>query len=187
MEVFIKGVKVSLIKDDITRQKVDAIVNSANSSLLGGGGVDGAIHSAAGIKVIEECRHLRQTFGGCNVGEAVITTGGNLQAKYIIHTVGPVYRGGVQNEAHCLKCAYLSSLILGKQKNIKSIAFPSVGTGLNEYPVDEAAEIALRTIINFCDNYNGYEEIRMVLFSRNDFLVYQNTLDNIIFNLNKVS
>jgi O-acetyl-ADP-ribose deacetylase (regulator of RNase III) len=127
---------------NITRQSTEAIVNSANSSLLGGGvSLHGCYTLLAGMKVLEECREIRLSTGGCNVGESVITSGGNLTAKHIIHTVGPIWNGGNQNEAYYLKNSYLNSLILGMQNSIKSISFPSIGTGLHAYPIEEAQKL----------------------------------------------
>ena len=145
MEIKINSTTLSLIKGDITNEEIDAIVNAANSRLAGGGGVDGAIHRAGGPKIMDECRKI----GGCPTGSAVITTGGNLKAKYVIHTVGPVYRDGKNREAELLSSAYRKSLELAASKEIKSIAFPSISTGAYGYPINEASEIALNTVIEF--------------------------------------
>ena len=153
---------LELIEGDITEQETDAIVNAANSSLLGGGGVDGAIHRAGGPKILEECRKL----GGCPTGEARITTGGNLTAKYVIHTVGPVYSGGKRREAELLASAYKNSLSLASQYKLKSVAFPSISTGAYGYPVNEAAIIALKTVMNYLKTHTDIEQVRFVLFGQ---------------------
>lgn len=132
VNVQIKKATLSLIEGDITKQDSDAIVNAANRSLRGGGGVDGAIHRAGGPKILEECIKI----GGCETGEAVITTGGNLKTKYVIHTVGPVYRGGLRNEAGLLENAYKNSLKVASSKGLKSVAFPSISTGAYGYPME---------------------------------------------------
>src|SRR3970282_1019633 len=143
LKVTINKSILELIEGDITEQETDAIVNAANSSLVGGGGVDGAIHRAGGPKILEECRKL----GGCPTGEARITTGGNLKARYVIHVVGPVYRDGRHKEPEYLASAYKYCLKLASEYKIKSIAFPSISTGAYGYPVEEAADIALSTVI----------------------------------------
>ena len=178
MNLIIENTTLSLIKGDITRQEVDAIVNAANSSLMGGGGVDGAIHRAGGSEILEECKKIVKKINYLPAGEAVITTGGNLPAKYVIHTVGPIYRGGGNNESTLLSNSYWNSLKLGKSYNIKTIAFPSISTGAYRYPLEEAAEIALKTIIKFIKNENHYTEIRMVLFGENAFETFKETLLN---------
>lgn len=175
MEIKIDSTTLSLIKGDITNEKTDAIVNAANSRLAGGGGVDGAIHRAGGPKIMEECRKI----GGCPTGGAVITTGGNLKAKYVIHTVGPIYRDGKNREAELLSSAYRKSLELAVSKGLKSIAFPSISTGAYGYPINEAAEIALRTVIEFIKANRGFELVRFVLFSERDLAVYEESLKKI--------
>ncbi len=172
MEVKINKGILSLIEGDITKQDTDAIVNAANKSLRGGGGVDGAIHRAGGPKILEECIKI----GGCETGEAVITTGGNLKAKYVIHTVGPVYRDGLHDEARLLENAYRNSLKLASSKGIKSIAFPSISTGAYRYPMEEAAEIALRTAIGYLKEHTDIELIRFVLFGKKALEVYEKKL-----------
>lgn len=176
MEIKINNTTLSLIKGDITREETDAIVNAANSRLAGGGGVDGAIHRAGGPKIMEECRKIN----GCPTGSAVITTGGNLKAKYVIHTVGPIYRDGKHDEAKLLASAYESSLELAIKNNIKSIAFPSISTGAYGYPINTAAEIALKTVIGFIKTNKGLSAVRFVLFSDKDFEVYKKTLERLI-------
>src|SRR5689334_18756499 len=140
---------IELVKGDITKIQVDAIVNAANTSLLGGGGVDGAIHRAGGKAILEECRKIRAKQGGCKVGEAVITSGGNLPAKYVIHTVGPVWQGGNANEPALLKSCYLNSLNLATEYSSKSIAFPNISTGIYGYPKKLAAQVAAEAITEF--------------------------------------
>ncbi|MCX7589608.1 MAG: O-acetyl-ADP-ribose deacetylase, partial [Patescibacteria group bacterium] len=148
--------RITLIKGDITKQKVEAIVNAANKTLLGGGGVDGAIHKAAGPELLEECKKL----GGCQTGEAKITKGYNLPAKYVIHTVGPIFGKENGKEAELLVSCYRNSLFLAKKYKIKTIAFPSISTGVYGYPKKEAAEIVIKTIKEFIKNNNWFEEIR---------------------------
>ncbi|MBF7083130.1 O-acetyl-ADP-ribose deacetylase [Desulfallas sp. Bu1-1] len=161
------------LRGDITRQDTEAIVNAANSSLLGGGGVDGAIHRAGGPQILEECKQIRARQGGCPTGEAVITTGGNLPARYVIHTVGPVWRGGDRGEPELLRNAYLNSLKLAAEKGIKSIAFPSISTGAYRFPIDQAAGIAVGAVREFAASHDIPSEIRFVLFSDRDLQVYQ--------------
>ncbi len=161
--------RIEIIIGDITKLQVDAIVNAANNSLLGGGGVDGAIHRAAGPKLLEECRGL----GGCKTGEAKITKGYNLPAKYVIHTVGPVWRGGVNNEDELLKNAYRNSLKLAKEKNIKSIAFPAISTGVYAFPLERATKIAIDEVLNFLKNNDSIEKVIFAVFSDKAYQVYE--------------
>jgi O-acetyl-ADP-ribose deacetylase (regulator of RNase III) len=172
MEVKINKGTLSLTEGDITKQATDAIVNAANKSLRGGGGVDGAIHRAGGPKILEECIKI----GSCETGEAVITAGGNLKAKHVIHTVGPVYRDGLHNEPGLLKNAYSNSLKAASSKGLKSIAFPSISTGAYGYPLEQAAEIALTTAITYLKEHTDIEMIRFVLFGQNALEVYQKKL-----------
>jgi O-acetyl-ADP-ribose deacetylase len=172
MEITIGGTVVSLVSGDITLERTDAIANAANSRLAGGGGVDGAIHRAGGPKIMEECRKI----GGCPTGSAVITTAGNLKARQVIHAVGPVYSDGKHGEDRLLAGAYKTSLELAIKNNIKSIAFPSISTGVYGYPVDKASEIALRTVMDFIKANKGLALVRFVLFSDSDLKVYENTL-----------
>lgn len=167
--------KIFIEFGDITTFKVDAIVNAANKSLLGGGGVDGAIHRAAGPLLLEECRALK----GCETGAAKITSGYRLPAKQIIHTVGPVWRGGNYNEDDLLANCYLSSLALAAMYNVKTIAFPSISTGAYGFPVDRAAKIALTTIVDFLKMSNVIEKIILVTYSKKDYEVYLNTLNEL--------
>ena len=167
---------LELVEGNITEQETDAIVNAANSSLLGGGGVDGAIHRAGGPKILEECRKL----GGCPTGEARITTGGNLKAKYVIHTVGPVYSGGKKREAELLSSAYKNSLGLASQYKLKSVAFPSISTGAYGYPVDEAAMVALKTVINHFKIHTDIELVRFALFGQKAYQAYDKALQELV-------
>ena len=167
---------IQLIKGDITKIKVDAIVNAANSSLLGGGGVDGAIHRAGGPKILEECKIIREKQGGCKTGEAVITTGGNLPAKYVIHTVGPVWHGGKNNEDELLANAYKNSLRLATEYEIKSIAFPNISTGVYGFPKQRAAEIAVNAVKEFTKLTTLIKEIFFVCFDDENYKIYQSLL-----------
>ncbi|MCX7881076.1 MAG: O-acetyl-ADP-ribose deacetylase [Patescibacteria group bacterium] len=164
--------KITLVKGDITKQKVEAIVNAANKTLLGGGGVDGAIHKAAGPELLEECKKL----GGCQTGEAKITKGYKLPAKYVIHTVGPIFGKENGKEAELLASCYRNSLFLAKKYKIKTIAFPSISTGVYGYPKKEAAEIVIKTIKEFIKNNNWFEEIRLVVFSKESYQIYKELL-----------
>lgn len=166
---------VELVQGDITGEETEAIVNAANSSLLGGGGVDGAIHRAGGPAILEECKKL----GGCPPGEAKMTTGGNLKARYVIHTVGPVYRDGQSGEEIVLSRAYRNSLEAASGKGIRSIAFPSISTGAYGYPVDKAARVALRTVTDFLKEGSSIELVRFVLFGSSDFNTYERVLETL--------
>jgi O-acetyl-ADP-ribose deacetylase (regulator of RNase III) len=168
MEIKINNSILSLVEGDITKQDTGAIVNAANKTLRGGGGVDGAIHRAGGPRILEECIRI----GGCETGEAVITTGGNLPARYVIHTVGPVYHDGSRNEASLLENAYANCLKLASLKGITSIAFPSISTGAYRYPLEDAAEIALGTAIQYLKENDTIELIRFVLFGKNALDAY---------------
>lgn len=176
MEIKIGSTTLFLTKGDITQEETDAIVNAANSRLAGGGGVDGAIHRAGGPKIMEECRKI----GGCPTGSAVITTGGNLKAKYVIHTVGPIYKDGKHHEAKLLASAYQKSLELAIKNGIKTLAFPSISTGAYGYPINEAAEIALKAVIDFLKANKGLSLVRFVLFSDRDWEVYKKTLERLL-------
>jgi O-acetyl-ADP-ribose deacetylase (regulator of RNase III) len=164
---------VALLRGDITAQDVDAIVNAANPSLMGGGGVDGAIHRAGGPVILEQCRAIRKERGDLPTGEAVITSGGRLPARYVIHTVGPVWHGGAQGEADLLAREYGSSMDLAARLNLRSIAFPSISTGIYGFPVESAAPIALATVIRHLHEVARPEEVRFVLFSAHDLNIYE--------------
>jgi len=170
----IKNNQIQVVFGDITRQAVDAIVNAANESLLGGGGVDGAIHSAAGKELELACRKIHEEKGGCKTGDAVITTGGNLPAKFVIHTVGPVWRGGKQQEAELLSRAYLSSLRLASENGVKTIAFPNISTGIYGFPKEQASKIAVSAVTDFLNNNKtSIENVIFVCFDRENYELYQ--------------
>jgi O-acetyl-ADP-ribose deacetylase (regulator of RNase III) len=172
MEVTVNKSRIVLVQGDITTESTDAIVNAANSRLAGGGGVDGAIHAAGGAAIMAECRAI----GGCPTGEAVITTAGKLKAKYVIHTVGPIYRGGTHGEDKLLASAYRKSLELASKKGIRSVSFPSISTGAYGYPIREAARVALGTVIKHLTNHGDVELVRFVLFGAVDLEVYEAAL-----------
>ena len=161
--------QIEIVQGDITKLVVDAIVNAANSSLLGGGGVDGAIHRAAGKDLLAECR----TLNGCKTGEAKITKGYQLPAKYVIHTVGPVWHGGRQNEPELLKSCYERSLQIATDYKLKSIAFPAISCGVYGYPFEQAAQIALNTAIDFQCQNTTLEKVIFVCFSQGNYQTYQ--------------
>jgi O-acetyl-ADP-ribose deacetylase len=180
-EIKIKNAKLSLVLGDITRQPTDAIVNTANSGLMGGGGVDGAIHRAGGSSILEECRQIVIRQGQLPAGKAVITTGGNLPAQHVIHTVGPIWRGGSNNESQLLASAYRESLRLAEKHKLKSISFPSISTGAYGYPVEAAATIAVQTVISFLEaEANSIQEVFFVLYDSYSFAAYQKVLLDII-------
>jgi O-acetyl-ADP-ribose deacetylase (regulator of RNase III) len=170
---FLRG-RVHVVVGDITRQDVEAIVNAANASLLGGGGVDGAIHRAGGPEILEECREIRRTRfpNGLPAGEAVITGGGKLPALYVIHTVGPIYGENGGKDAELLENCYHNSLTLAVEKNLTSVAFPAISTGVFGYPQDEAARISSKTIENFLASDRQLQEVRLVFFHLRDAEVF---------------
>lgn len=174
--------KICLVQGDITDLDTDAIVNAANPSLMGGGGVDGAIHRKGGPKILEECKRIRATEypNGLPTGKAVITTGGNLKAKYVIHTVGPVWHGGTHGEPQLLVEAYRNSLKLAVSKGLKNIAFPSISTGAYGYPIEKASSIAISTVKEFLEKEDKLEKVVFVLFSKHDFEIYRKTAEEII-------
>ena len=164
--------RISLHRGDITQLKVDAIVNAANQTLLGGGGVDGAIHRAAGPELLKECR----TLNGCETGDAKITRGYKLPAKFVIHTVGPVYYNGRNNEAEKLASCYRRSLEIAEIHQVKSIAFPNISTGVYGYPKEEAAQIAIQTVRHFSEEKNQVDEVIFCVFDEENYLLYQQLL-----------
>lgn len=172
-----KQTQIRMVQGDITKiSDAEAIVNAANNSLLGGGGVDGAIHRAAGPKLLEECRTLH----GCNTGEAKITKAYNLPCEYVIHTVGPIWNGGRSNEAELLAGCYRNSLKIALEHNIRSVAFPSISTGVYSYPLEEAAQIAVRTVNEFIEGHQGeLDLVEWVLFDRKSYEVYSRELDKL--------
>lgn len=172
MDLELKDNRISVITGDITKLKVDAIVNAANNSLLGGGGVDGAIHRAGGRKILEECMIIRNRQGGCETGEAVITTGGLLKARYVIHTVGPIWHGGNSDEDKLLSNCYINSLKLAVGNNIKTIAFPNISTGVYRFPKERAAEIAVNTVKEFLDKNQSIEKVIFVCFDQENYSLY---------------
>ncbi len=176
-EFKIGSAKVLFVRSDITDIAVDTIVNAANSSLMGGGGVDGAIHRRGGPKILEECKRIRteQYPSGLPTGKAVITTGGNLRAHYVIHTVGPIWHGGSEKEAELLYDAYINSLKLAVANKLRSIAFPSISTGAYGYPIQKASKIAVKAVKAFLETEDNLDEVVFVLFSEYDLMVYLRT------------
>jgi len=180
MEVNINQTKLAIIQGDITKQSTDAIVNAANPSLMGGGGVDGAIHRAGGPAILEECKKVVTQQGRLPTGKAVITTGGNLKAQYVIHTVGPIWHGGSRNEAELLKSAYYECLKLATENKLASISFPSISTGAYGYPVDEAARIALNTVFLFLKKQaTSLKDVVFVLFDSQTYQSYHSALQEV--------
>jgi O-acetyl-ADP-ribose deacetylase (regulator of RNase III) len=171
--------RIEIIKGDITKIHVDAIVNAANSSLLGGSGVDGAIHRAGGPSILEECKQIRARQGGCDTGEAVITTAGNLPAKYVIHTVGPVWRGGTNKEHLLLANCYRNTIKLAINYQCISIAFPNISTGIYGFPKQEAARISLETLSASLSNTTDIEKIMIVCFDEENFFFNKQVLESL--------
>jgi len=169
--------RIKLLQADITKIEVDAIVNAANTSLLGGGGVDGAIHRAGGPAILEECQKIRARQGSCKVGEAVITTGGRLPAKYVIHTVGPVWNGGAHGEEELLASAYQNSQQLAVEHKIETIAFPNISTGIYHFPKDKAAGIAVATVSEFLDRHDELKQVIFVCFDRENYELYRDIIN----------
>ncbi len=177
MEREFSGRTVRLVRGDITKETTDAIVNAANSSLLGGGGVDGAIHRAGGPQILAECREIRASRGGCPAGEAVMTSGGRLASRWVIHTVGPVWRGGDSGEPGILSACYENSLRLATEKGLSSISFPSISTGIYGYPVELAAPVALGTVARFLKGSERAPSlVRFVLFDEATYRAYLEAL-----------
>ena len=168
---------IKVVQADITKIETEAIVNAANTSLLGGGGVDGAIHRAGGKDILDECVAIRNKQGGCDVGEAVITTAGNLPSKYVIHTVGPVWSGDKEIKKQLLARCYTNCLSLAEKKQIESIAFPNISTGIYKFPKDEAAKIAIQTVSNF--SFKTLKEIVFVCFDEENYNFYKNLINKI--------
>ncbi|HCB69161.1 MAG TPA: O-acetyl-ADP-ribose deacetylase [Persephonella sp.] len=183
-KIKISGKKLVIKKGDITEEDTEAIVNAANSSLMGGGGVDGAIHSKGGPVILEECKKIRETEypEGLPTGKAVITSGGNLKARYVIHTVGPVCSSGklTEDKARLLKDAYYNSLRLASERGIKTIAFPSISTGAYRCPVEESSKIALKTAIDFLKEDRTVQEVRFVLFTDYIYEIYKKSLEELV-------
>jgi O-acetyl-ADP-ribose deacetylase (regulator of RNase III) len=176
MEKRIGTASVVLLAGDLTKQAVDAIVNAANPSLMGGGGVDGAIHRAGGPAILEECREIVAKIGRLDTGKAVITSGGSLPARWVIHTVGPIWQGGGRGERGLLGSAFRNSLALADERGLATVAFPSISTGVYGYPMAEAAEVALAAIQNYLAGGSGLKEVRIVLFGEKAVKAWQTAL-----------
>lgn len=175
------GMRIELLKGDITKLHADAIVNAANTSLLGGGGVDGAIHRAGGQAILEECIRIRNRQGGCAVGEAVITTAGNMPARFVIHTVGPVWSKSNTGADALLSNAYRNSLQLATENHVKTIAFPNISTGIYHFPKDKAAEIAIHTVNDFLSSNKNIEKVIFVCFDEENYDIYQKLLSEDVY------
>ena len=171
--------QIQLINGDITKIKADIIVNAANTSLLGGGGVDGAIHRKGGKEILNDCRKIRNKQGGCDVGKAVITTAGKLDAKFVVHTVGPVWQPNNKKVNKLLSDAYFNSLILAEETKAQSIAFPNISTGIYKFPKKIAAEIAIKTVRDFTTTHNSNILIIFVCYDSENYEIYKNLLDDI--------
>jgi O-acetyl-ADP-ribose deacetylase (regulator of RNase III) len=176
VEAIINSTVLFLIQGDITEQSTDAIVNAANSSLMGGGGVDGAIHRAGGPAILEECKKIRAEKGRLPPGQAVITTAGRLPARFVIHTVGPVWHGGTSNEAETLASAYKESLALAVKQSLTSVCFPSISTGAFGYPLAEAARVAIKAVTDFLRQDTTLKQVIFVLFDQRTFAAYRQAL-----------
>ncbi|RMF20388.1 MAG: O-acetyl-ADP-ribose deacetylase [Deltaproteobacteria bacterium] len=173
--------RFELVQGDITKQEVDAIVNAANTGLVGGGGVDGAIHRAGGPEIMAECDRIRAEKGGCPTGTAVITTAGRLPARHVIHTAGPRWSGGDRGEPDQLASCYRSCLELAEQHGLRTIAFPSISTGVYGYPIEDAARVALATVRRYLDQHpDAFDLVRFVLFSESDLRTYQRVLADLV-------
>jgi O-acetyl-ADP-ribose deacetylase (regulator of RNase III) len=181
VQISVNQATLAIIQGDITRQATDAIVNAANSGLMGGGGVDGAIHRAGGPAILEECRQIVARQGRLPAGRAVITTGGNLSAKHVIHTVGPVWHGGDKGEAGLLESAYRESLKVAADSNLASVSFPSISTGAYGYPVAQASRVALGTVVAFLrERATSLREVVFVLFDSHTYEVYAAALRDVV-------
>ena len=178
-EVLINEAKLSITQGDITGMSTNAIVNAANSSLMGGGGVDGAIHRAGGPVILKECKEIVARQGQLPTGQAVITSGGRVKTRYVIHTVGPIWRGGDQQEAELLASAYRESLNVAAENNLVSVSFPSISTGVYRYPLGEAARIALKTVAAFLQQTTSVKEVLFVLFNAEAYTTYFSALQEI--------
>ncbi|WP_156309450.1 O-acetyl-ADP-ribose deacetylase [Sphingobacterium endophyticum] len=172
--------KIDIKQGDITKSENDAIVNAANTSLLGGGGVDGAIHRAGGKAILEECQHIRNRQGGCKTGEAVITNAGNLKSKYVIHAVGPVWKDGSHHEDELLYSAYHKSLKLASKNNLKTIAFPNISTGIYGFPKDRAAKIAIQAVQDFLIEDESIDNVTFICFDDENYRIYTQLLGKTI-------
>ncbi len=172
IERTVGATRLVLLRGDITEQDTEIIVNAANSTLLGGGGVDGAIHRAGGPRILEECRVIRNRQGTCPAGQAVVTGGGRLKARYVVHAVGPVWSGGRKGEDDLLRSAYRNSLCLAVELKAGSISFPSISTGAYRFPIERASRLAVETVVVFVGEEGGLREVRFVVFSQDDYEVY---------------
>jgi len=180
-EIIIDQARLSIIQGDITKQATDAIVNAANPGLMGGGGVDGAIHRAGGPAILEECKQIVAKQGRLPTGKAVITTGGNLRAKHVIHTVGPIWQGGNKGEAALLESAYRESLKLAAEHSLASVSFPSISTGAYGYPVAEAARVATTAVVSFLrEQVTSLKEVVFVLFDSRTYEAYSSALTEVV-------
>lgn len=180
-EVTLNQARLSIIQGDITKQATDAIVNAANPGLMGGGGVDGAIHRGGGPAILEECKQIVAKQGRLPTGKAVITTGGNLRAKHVIHTAGPIWQGGGRNEAALLESAYRESLKLAAEHNLTSISFPSISTGAYGYPVAEASKVAIKVAVSFLrEQVTSLKEVVFVLFDSRTYEAYSFALEEVV-------
>ncbi|WP_222984567.1 O-acetyl-ADP-ribose deacetylase [Flagellimonas meishanensis] len=170
---------IELKKGDITKLNVDAIVNAANTSLLGGGGVDGAIHRAGGNAILKECEQIRDKQGGCKIGEAVITSGGNLPCKYVIHTVGPKWNDGKSNEEELLRLSYVNSLRLALKYGLKTIAFPNISTGIFGFPKEKAAQIAIKVVRELMKTPGKIDELTFICFDNENYAIYKKIMESL--------
>lgn len=175
VELKVGNCTLQVVQGDITKETTDAIVNAANKTLLGGGGVDGAIHRAGGPEILEQCKKL----GGCETGDAKITTGGKLPAKYVIHTVGPIYRDGKHGEPELLKSCYIRSLEVAQEHGVKTIAFPAISCGVYGYPIPEAAKIAINAVKEWIEKNSGIELVRFVMFGSDTYIPYCEVLKSL--------